>query len=271
MILGKFYYTMCAYLPVFVSSLFSILIEKKSRRGQLAVYCANIASETIYRMLVTRQYIRPLPRGEVYLFTISISLLLYMIRKYGYGRDVISLGIKLLLGREESNNNQKNLLKRMSEDENANSLKVSTNSSKKSSDLYLNSVHFTSIINSYFPKHSSCTHQNNSCLMNTLSYLARNFLIGWSAQVLLSTFAKSELLMKSPKTVIFKRLSDKRNIYFGLFLGSFTAIFKGVNCILRWTSNGSKEWHTLIATLFAGLLFYFKLISMTFFIISIKI
>jgi len=257
---------MCAYLPVFVSSLFSILIEKRSRRGPLAVYCANIASETVYRMLVTRQYIKPIPRGEVYLFTTSMSLLLYMIRKYGYGHDVVSLGIKLLLGREESNNQNK--LLKISEDENANSLKVSTNSSKKSSDLYLNSVHFTSIINSYFPKHSSCTHQNNSCLMNTLSYLARNFLIGWSAQVLLSTFAKSELLMKSPKTVIFKRLSDKRNIYFGLFLGSFTAIFKGINCILRRTSNGSKEWHTLIATLFAGLLFYFKfnLISMTFFI-----
>ena len=68
-IVGKFYYTLCSYLPVFVSSLFAILIEKRSRRGALALYCANIASETVYRMFVNRSYIKAIPRGEVLLYT----------------------------------------------------------------------------------------------------------------------------------------------------------------------------------------------------------
>jgi len=250
---GKFYYTICAYLPVFVSSIFSIIIEKRSRRGPLAIHCANIASETVYRMLVARNYLKPIPRGEVILFTVTTSLLLYMIRKYGYGRDSISIALKVLLGREESSYRHKKSVKIMLKDENANTLNVwsfARNKYKTTSDLYFN---FISKIDSYFPRHSTCSHQNISCLMNSLAYSVRNFFMGWLSQVLMSSFARPKLLMESPKTVILRKLSDSRNLYFGLFLGSFTAAFKGINCLLRWTSNGSYDWHTLVAALFAGL------------------
>ncbi|CAG2110657.1 unnamed protein product [Medioppia subpectinata] len=170
--IGKFYYTLCSYLPVFISSLLAILIEKRSRRGALAVYCANIASETVYRMLINRHIVKPIARGEVLIFT------------YGYGRDPVCVGLKVMLGRE--------------------------------------------------------------------NYFMVNFAIGWTAQVLMNTLMRPKRLITSPKTVIISGLTDSNNVYFGLFLGSFSAVFKSVNCLLRRFTNTSQDWHSLVAALCAG-------------------
>ncbi|RWS19704.1 hypothetical protein B4U80_05306, partial [Leptotrombidium deliense] len=61
---GTFYYTLVSALPAFLGSLLAIQIERPSRRGALAVYCANIASECLYRMSEKKGYIRSLPNGE---------------------------------------------------------------------------------------------------------------------------------------------------------------------------------------------------------------
>ncbi|CAG2109119.1 unnamed protein product [Medioppia subpectinata] len=185
----KFYYTLCSYLPVFVSSLLAILIEKRSRRGALAVYCANIASETVYRMLINRHIVKPIARGEVLIFT------------YGYGRDPVCVGLKVMLGRE---------------------------------------------------KHPKCNHRQRSCVSNSLRYFMGNFAIGWTAQVLMNTLMRPKRLIRSPKTVIISSLTDSNNVYFGLFLGSFSAVFKSVNCLLRRFTNTSQDWHSLVAALCAG-------------------
>ncbi|XP_054157368.1 transmembrane protein 135-like, partial [Oppia nitens] len=230
---GKFYYTLCAYLPVFLSSLFAILIEKRSRRAALAIYCANIASETLYRMLVNRNYIRPVPRGEVILFTVSISVILLIVRKYGYGKDAVSSGLKFILGAEESGNYVIN--HRCS-----NNIKISD----KIKSLILE-------MDSCVVRHPKCKHTYNSCLLNTLWYSMRNFAIGWSAQLVLSVFTKQKFL-KLPITTFINGLTDKRNINFGLFLSTFTVVYKSMICLLHKTNSLPPEWYTIIASLCAG-------------------
>lgn len=82
-LLGKFYYRVHAFPVTFLISLLSLPIEKKSRRGPLAVYVANIASECMYKILSDKGYLPKVPKGEVMLFTASMAALLYCIKKDG--------------------------------------------------------------------------------------------------------------------------------------------------------------------------------------------
>ncbi|XP_015782392.1 transmembrane protein 135-like [Tetranychus urticae] len=98
---GKFYFSLFAAIPAFFGSYLAIYIEHPGRRKALAFYCANIASECIYRVALRHSYVRPLPKGEVVLFTASISMLLYIASRYGLRRDPIGMALKLILGKTE--------------------------------------------------------------------------------------------------------------------------------------------------------------------------
>lgn len=99
-ILGKFYYTLAAHLPAIIGSYLSILLERRSRRPALSFYVANIATETVWNKLVRKGFLSPIPYGEVLLFTLSTSALLYIIKKNGYGKDPVSFAFKFLLGND---------------------------------------------------------------------------------------------------------------------------------------------------------------------------
>ena len=93
----------------------------------------------------------------------------------------------------------------------------------------------------------------SSCALNSLTYFVRNFTIGWTAQLLMSTVLRPKHFLRSPIDVFMKRLFDKNNLYFGLFLGSFSAVYKSTNCALRWYTNKSEVWHSLVAAICAGM------------------
>lgn len=99
---GKFYYTLCASLPAFVGSLMAIYIEKPSRRSALAFYVANIASECLFNIASNRGLIQTIPKGQVILFTISITILLFLVKRHGYGSDPVSLALRFLMGSQEA-------------------------------------------------------------------------------------------------------------------------------------------------------------------------
>ncbi|XP_013920392.1 PREDICTED: transmembrane protein 135-like, partial [Thamnophis sirtalis] len=67
-ILGKFYFWSPGFGAALPASYLAILIERKSRRGLLTIYMANLATETLFRMAVSRGIITPLRHGEVKLF-----------------------------------------------------------------------------------------------------------------------------------------------------------------------------------------------------------
>jgi len=109
-ILGRFYMPTVSFLPSFLSSLSAIVIERASRRTLLCLYVSNVvssiviiklnnihyiiivffqATETLFRMGVWRGYFSPIPRGEVYIFAISVAVLLYFFRSKTNKQDQI--------------------------------------------------------------------------------------------------------------------------------------------------------------------------------------
>eukprot|EP00794_Sanderia_malayensis_P000439 gene439-1080_t len=97
-ILGKFYMLSIGIIPGLMSSLSAILIERKSRRGLLALYMLNVASETVFRGLVSRGYIPTIPYGEVILFMIATSTVMYLHRKQQLPDGLLKKIVRLILG-----------------------------------------------------------------------------------------------------------------------------------------------------------------------------
>lgn len=56
----------------------SILIERKQRRGLLALYLTNLALETAFNMSVDRKWTRLIPNGHVMLFSCVSSVYIYL-------------------------------------------------------------------------------------------------------------------------------------------------------------------------------------------------
>lgn len=45
---------------------------------------------------------RSVPYGEILIFTITMSILMYLVKKNGYGSDPVSLALQFIVGREEA-------------------------------------------------------------------------------------------------------------------------------------------------------------------------
>ncbi|XP_072332584.1 transmembrane protein 135 isoform X2 [Scyliorhinus torazame] len=79
-LLGKFYIWSAGFGAALPASYLAILIERKSRRGLLTIYMANLATESIFRMAVTRGLITPVKHGEVLLFCFTAALYMFFFR-----------------------------------------------------------------------------------------------------------------------------------------------------------------------------------------------
>lgn len=79
-LLGNFYFYSVGLMPGILSSLCAILIERKNRRGALAVYMFNQALDTTFNILKHDGYAKDIRYGEVYLFASTMALLMYMYR-----------------------------------------------------------------------------------------------------------------------------------------------------------------------------------------------
>lgn len=99
---GKFYYYAVAYLPAFLASSMAVLIEKPHRRSSLAFYVANVASDALFRLWVARGILKPVPNGQVYLFSVAIATIMYLAKKNGFEDDALSTLIKIVIGSEEA-------------------------------------------------------------------------------------------------------------------------------------------------------------------------
>ncbi|XP_018105859.1 transmembrane protein 135-like isoform X2 [Xenopus laevis] len=79
-LLGRFYFWTPGFGAALPASYAAILIERKSRRGLLTIYMANQATEALFRMGVTRGYIKPIRHGEVLLFCMTAALYMFFFR-----------------------------------------------------------------------------------------------------------------------------------------------------------------------------------------------
>lgn len=75
-LLGNFNLLTVSAIPAFLASVFAILIERPSRRILLCLYVSNVATETVWNMLLSRNMVRSVKHGEVAIFSASMALLL---------------------------------------------------------------------------------------------------------------------------------------------------------------------------------------------------
>ncbi|GFG31327.1 hypothetical protein Cfor_12887 [Coptotermes formosanus] len=100
---GHFNVLSVGFLPAFLASYVAILLERPSRRGLLALYVTNVATETLFRMAAWRGLVRPVPYGQVLIFSASIAALLYVYRGHQTKRDSVYSLLRFVVGPYEEN------------------------------------------------------------------------------------------------------------------------------------------------------------------------
>lgn len=266
----------------FPACFLSILVERKQRRGLLALYLTNLATETAFNMAVFRGLLPRIPNGEVLLFAMgsAIYALLFKMREldgslfnmlkifvgnsevpdhdhhikrerqsrvvkyYGFVTDIV----------ETSVNRCYNLIssRRHRFGPGQSSIFFQTlKRFEKRMDNFLRSLN-----KAHACRHNLCTHRYN-CLLYPIMGFIQRFFTGFAIQAGIKIVSSLGLILKKPK-VLFKILANPANRDFGLYLGTYVLIFRAVSCLLRWLTNSNNQIHGLITGFFAGfsMIFY---------------
>ncbi|XP_034114725.2 transmembrane protein 135 [Drosophila albomicans] len=245
-LLGRYYFGTVAFVPSFLSSLTAILVERPARRPLLTLYVANVATEALWRMAESRNWVHSISHGQTYIFGASISILLYLYRM-GTTNDSIFNILRIFVGREEAGPIAKP--EPIRDEQPAPSRRRPT-------------VRFSTIadwVNVYSNlirgKHDSCRHKTSCCSYAVFGGL-RPFIGGVGLQVALKlvmnfkTIAQGRMLWK-------KQIFNQSTLQLGIFMGSFSFLYKSVSCLLRHCFNGDKATFAIPAGLIAS--FTFKL------------
>lgn len=260
----RFYYTICASMPAFVGSLAAIYVERPSRRAALAVYCANIASECLFKIAVSRGYFRPIPHGEVALFTLAMGILLYLVKVNGFGQDPVSLAIRFLLGGEEAAKRRRSRKPKASDGAPGDEEVAGSGhtghlpATEATSDVSSGSHADVGLI----ARHASCPH-NESCLSYAIKGFLQPFAAGWLGQSLFSTVLGAQRSLRHAGrgpgdvsrtilSLLHSKLVSTHSLRFGAFLGGFALVYKAANCGQRRALNRSADWQALVAGFLAG-------------------
>jgi hypothetical protein len=263
---GKFYYYAVAYIPGFIASSMAVLIEKPHRRSSLAFYVANVASETLFRTYVGRGYIIPINHGQVYIFTLAIATLMMLAKKQGFEDDPLSSAIKLIVGSEEAKRRQRRSegqQKHIAQNGNGEPLALREDSQSNGQLGYQTGKSssptgvFEWIRFLLSARHPLCPHKDCSCLRYVTKSSIRALFIGYTVQLGLKLSTKVPSVLNDPK-ILSKLATDAGILKFGIFISTFTGLFKASNCGLRWALNESKPANSFISGLIAGpaILFY---------------
>ena len=114
---------------------------------------------------------------------------------------------------------------------------TSTSSSRVSASAPSSSLYFASS-STGFEIHSPTVSfpplLSSSCLTDSLAVSLRNFLLAYTGHSVVSLFMRPKGFLSHPiKSLNQAFVEDKKSLQLGLFLGSFTLLFKTSNCILR--------------------------------------
>ncbi|KYM99817.1 hypothetical protein ALC62_09435 [Cyphomyrmex costatus] len=261
--LGRFYIPTVSFLPSFLSSLSAIVIERASRRTLLCLYVSNVATETLFKMGLWRGYYSSVPRGEVYIFAVSVAVLLYFFRSKTNKQDQIYKIFRMIIGQYE----EIEYLRKKDSHSETSSRNIVTDSAKSDRSIRRNSARhkfsilwksfeaYKYIINSLKAqsKDASCPHPY-SCAHYILADSARMFSYGVCGQIALKLILQFKRLLQKPKllkTTIFRR----DNLNLAIFLGGFTGLFKVLSCMLRRTLHKDSHIYAIPAGLIASVTF----------------
>uniref|UniRef100_A0A452J743 Transmembrane protein 135 n=1 Tax=Gopherus agassizii TaxID=38772 RepID=A0A452J743_9SAUR len=246
-ILGKFYFWTPGFGAALPASYVAILIERKSRRGLLTIYMANLATETLFRMGVARGAITPLRHGEVLLFCITAALFMF------FFRNIIALYFpfpsRFIVGKEEIPTHSFSPEVTFSKIDRK--IKHREEVSRRMNIIALTKKLVDQVCK-HGPRHRCCKHYEDNCISYCIKGFIRMFSVGYLIQCCLRIPSAFRHLFTKPSRLL-SLFYNKENFQLGAFLGSFVSIYKGTSCFLRWVRNLDDELHALIAGSLAGI------------------
>uniref|UniRef100_A0A2I3MUJ5 Transmembrane protein 135 n=3 Tax=Cercopithecinae TaxID=9528 RepID=A0A2I3MUJ5_PAPAN len=248
-ILGKFYSWTPGFGAALPASYVAILIERKSRRGLLTIYMANLATETLFRMGVARGAITTLRNGEVLLFCITAAMYMFFFRCKDGLKGFTFSALRFIVGKEE--------IPTHSFSPEAAYAKVEQKREQhKEKPRRMNMIglvrKFVDSICKHGPRHRCCKHYEDNCISYCIKGFIRMFSVGYLIQCCLRIPSAFRHLFTQPSRLL-SLFYNKENFQLGAFLGSFVSIYKGTSCFLRWIRNLDDELHAIIAGFLAGI------------------
>lgn len=253
-ILGKFYFWTPGFGAALPASYMAILIERKSRRGLLTIYMTNLATETLFRMGVSRGTITPLRHGEVLLFCITAALFMFFFRCKDGLKGFTFSALKFIVGKEEIPTHsfapEAVFLRREGKIKHHEEISEQMNIIAVTKKL-------VDRVCKHGPRHRCCKHYEDNCISYCIKGFIRMFSVGYLIQCCLRIPSAFRHLFTKPSRLL-SLFYNKENFQLGAFLGSFVSIYKGTSCFLRWLRNLDDELHALIAGSLAGvsMMFY---------------
>ncbi|XP_059820576.1 transmembrane protein 135 [Hypanus sabinus] len=252
-LLGKFYIWSAGFGAALPASYLAILIERKSRRGLLTIYMANLATESIFRMAVTRGLITPVNHGEVLLFCFTAALYMFFFRCKDGLKGFAFSALKFIVGKEEIPTHSVVEHRNPSTSSHVTEHPVVEDQTKKTKkSLITLTGQFIDRICKHGPRHRCCRHYEDNCISYCVKGFIRMFSVGYLIQCCLRIPSALRHLFTKPSRLL-SALYNKENFQLGAFLGSFVSIYKGTSCFLRWVRDLDDELHALIAGFLAGM------------------
>ncbi|XP_030648455.1 transmembrane protein 135 [Chanos chanos] len=271
-LLGGFYSWSAGFGAALPASYIAILLERKSRRGLLTIYMTNLATETIFRMAVTRGIVSPVKHGEVLLFCLTASLYMFFFRCKDGLKGFAFSALKFIVGKEEipahsllaehahCKGPERSALPESSRPD-------GTATSRGKSIVALTRRLLESVCK-HGPRHRCCRHYQDNCISYCVKGFVRMFSVGYLIQCCLKVPSAFRQVFTKPSRLL-SLLYNKENFQLGAFLGSFVSIYKGTSCLLRWIRNLDDELHALIAGFLAGIsMFFYKSTSISMYLFS---
>lgn len=225
-IIGRFYFLTNTFLPAYLASMTAIYIERPVRRPLLALYVANVATETLWRMAESRGFVKSISNGQAIIFGGSVSILLYLYRlgihKTEPCKDSIFDILRMFVGKGEENINEPEKLakKRCVQIESLNG-----GSLTRAIDTYCKYVRF-------LDKKSDCCPHTEGCLLYAVKGGIKPFIGGIGLQIILKIGLNLRKIIIGHFNLR-KYVFNSKTIGLGLFLGSFSFLYKGISCFLR--------------------------------------
>lgn len=257
-LLGKFYFPTVTFIPTFLASYCAILMERPSRRNLLTFYVANVATESYWRMLVSRGWVKSLPYGQVLIFSLSSAVCAYLFRSGWHlkQKDSFFGSLRFVVGPNEEFKSEPTTAR------NENAAPPAAGRRQPRAPAKTGNAVLDQIINTYCEtvaklksdfRHQSCPH-NHSCLHYVASGGAKMYGVGIGIQLTLSVLFQIQKIIKRPATMK-DILSAKDFTKIAVFLGGYCTLFRTVSCVLRHVRGKDAPEHALPAGLVAGVAF----------------
>uniref|UniRef100_A0A182JQ13 Transmembrane protein 135 N-terminal domain-containing protein n=1 Tax=Anopheles christyi TaxID=43041 RepID=A0A182JQ13_9DIPT len=258
-LLGSYNFYTASYVPAFFAALISIMVERSSRRALLALYVSNVATETMWNILQSRGMVKSVPYGEIAIFGLSTSVLMYCFRKNRQKdyRDSMFDVVRFAIGDSE-------VMKVDVPEGGESTTATLTRESNQRKNSKYPLPFIQAAVQAYsqltgrlkaMGKHKLCRHRYG-CVYDTLSSGARMFSIGLGIQVVMKAVLQMRKFINRP-ALLRKTFLSKDIARLGLFLGGFTSIYKMSSCLLRHFTDSDSPMFAFPSGLLASAAFAF--------------